>query len=118
MKKSKTPPDIKKFLIPILRKASLRWPARTECLRLARKDRNQYECAICKNQFPRTLIHIDHINPVVAITGFTSWDDYVARLFVKIEELQAVCTTCHTAKSMLENNLRAVKKKRLAKEDK
>jgi len=109
--KSKKPIDLKRFLIPILRKSSLRWPARSEALKQARKDRGLYECATCKEQFGKKEVHVDHIDPVIAISGFTTWDSYITKLFGMPDQYQILCVSCHRGISLSENNLRAIKKK-------
>lgn len=108
---------IKKFLIPILRKAWLRWPARQNVIKTARVERGSYQCNICKQVgFKRTDLQIDHINPVVNIEeGFTTLDEFVSRLYVEEEFLQAACRPCHEQKSLIENKMRKFYKTRKKK---
>ena len=104
--------SLKTFLTGILRRASLKWPARTEALRFARVDRGLYKCAMCTNIFKKQDISVDHKEPVVPMQGVVaedwSWDDFIHRLFVDTEGLQVLCTTCHNAKSAVEDSMRAV----------
>lgn len=55
-------------------------------------------------------MQVDHIKPVVdPNTGFTSWDDFIERLYCEKENLQVLCTTCHDRKTLKEKKLRAKK---------
>lgn len=100
---------LKKFLIPILRKMWLRWPARTNVIKQSRVERGSYKCNICKQVgFSRTDLHVDHISPVInPEEGFSTWDEYIARLYVTEEELQVCCKTCHEHKTLLETKMRS-----------
>lgn len=101
-------PPITKYVINLLRRfAWTRWPAKQETLVAARVSRNQYQCAKCGLLFPRKLVQIDHVRPVVdPATGFVSLDEYVKRLLVPANKLQVLCKPCHYAKSASENRLR------------
>jgi len=99
--------NLKKFLIPILRRATYRWSARSEALKESRKDRNAYECAMCKDIYKNNQIVLDHIIPVVdPKLGFTNWDDYVDRMFPEKEGFQVLCSSCHDIKTELEDEMR------------
>lgn len=102
------------FIVSALRRASSRWAPKYACKKAARIARNSYRCASCSKAFGNSDIHIDHIIPVVdPATGFTTWDQFIARLFVEIDGFRAVCTTCHaeiTAKQ------REIRTQRLANE--
>ena len=109
--------DIKKlrhkFVIPILRKKSLSWPARNEAFKRARRDRGFYECASCKNLFGRKEVHADHIKPVVNVkTGFTTYDNYIESLLCDVSNYAIICHNCHSSKTTVENNLRRLNKKK------
>lgn len=59
-----------------------------------------YKCNECKDNYPAAEVVIDHIDPVVdTMKGFTTWDDYVERMFVEAEGLQALCKECHKTKT-------------------
>lgn len=115
----KKPPDtssnIKKFLIPKLRRYSLYWPGRSEAIKLARLERGEYKCATCEKTFGRTEIHVDHIKPVINVKDKTidfSWDKYINSLFCDVSNLQVLCVSCHQAKTDIENNIRKINKKK------
>ena len=103
------------FITSVLRAGSRKWPPKYECLEEAftGKKTNKasgrmakhYKCAACKKQFPSSKVQVDHIDPVVSPTdGFTSWDDYIERLYCEKENLQVLCTTCHDKKTLKERN--------------
>ncbi len=65
-----------------------------------------YECSHCKKLFPQKEIEINHIVPVVPITGFDDWGSVIERMFCEIEGLEALCKTCHSDCTAQENVLR------------
>lgn len=100
----------KAFIIAALRSATRRYPPKFQTLKDAATEKKinvktgriaqHYECNICKGEFPAKEMNIDHIVPAVdPKTGFTTWDDFVERLFCPKENLQAVCVPCHTTKT-------------------
>lgn len=95
-----------------LRKASRFWAPARECLTKARISRGIYKCAQCSAQVGPKDIKIDHINPVIPIEGFKSWDEVVDRLFCELEGYQAICKNCHDAKTSSENDQRRICKKK------
>lgn len=101
------------FLFAGLRRLSRFYPVKNEALRLARKSPGNYECAACKKLFKIAEVVVDHINPVVdPMTGFTTWDNYINRLFCPLENLQVLDKECHRLKSSAE-----VKQRRIFREE-
>lgn len=48
----------------------------------------------------RDKIQLDHKEPVVDImSGMTTWDEYIKRLFCAPEDMQGLCPECHSEKS-------------------
>ncbi len=91
-----------------LRFASLKWPARNECLKLARTERGRYQCADCKMEFKKEQLHVDHIEPVIALDNDElDWNSFIRKLFAEVDELQALCTNCHNVKTALEDSMRS-----------
>ena len=81
--------NLKSFIINSLRRATYRWPPRGEALKWSRKEKGLYECAYCKEFFKNKEICLDHIIPVVdPKTGFTTWDDYIEKMFPEKEGFQ------------------------------
>lgn len=96
----------KNFVIATLRRGTYRWYARTQALVNARISRGVYKCNMCEDQFGRKEIQIDHINPVIPLEGWDSWDGYIARMYCGPEGLSILCKPCHKTKTFLENELR------------
>lgn len=70
------------------------------------KFRTKFECAICKGLFEKEETAMDHINPVIETTGFTTWDAYLSSLFCGEEGYQCLCKECHQKKTQEENKQR------------
>jgi 5-methylcytosine-specific restriction endonuclease McrA len=95
------------FVKGLLRRGSFHWKARNNALKLARVDRGKYQCAMCKELFGPKEVQLDHIHPVIdPQKGFTTWDDYIERLYPYEEGWQCVCTTCHDYKTFTEDQMR------------
>jgi 5-methylcytosine-specific restriction endonuclease McrA len=92
-----------------LRKASRWWKPISNTLKKARVSRGHYLCNGCKQIVPNSFVHdgkrkkgifVDHVNPVInPLTGFTTWDDFINRLFCEEDNLQLLCYTCHNTKT-------------------
>lgn len=108
--------QLKKFLIPLLRRKSLYWPGRNEAFQNARKERGFYECANCKKLYGRKELHADHIDSVISTKdAWQGWDVYIKRLLVPASHYQILCVACHSSKTLLETNLRKINKKKSKK---
>lgn len=111
------------FIISLLRQGSRRWAPIQQVKKEANVSRGIYLCAGCQQEVPLTVkegrkrkqnIFVDHIDPIVdPEVGFTSWDDYVERMFCEKEKLQLLCKDCHDVKSTEE---RAIATERRRKE--
>ena len=102
--------ELKRFVIASLRRSSLYWKPRNDAVKAARIDRGLYQCNICKKAFGRKEIRVDHIEPVVMLSGFTTWDSYLTRMFPKTEGFQILCLSCNSFKTQEENILRKIKR--------
>ena len=109
-KKKKKILNRKAFVIATLRRASYRWPARNEALARARVSRGLYKCEMCGEIFKKKEIQLDHIEPVVPVTGFTTFDDYVERLLCDASGYQVICEREHAVKTLHENLARKILK--------
>ncbi len=106
----------KAFVIAVLRSGTRRYPPKYETLKDAyvgqrlnektNREGKHYLCALCEGEFPAKEVEVDHIEPVISSKGFTSWDDYIARLFCDKSNLQVVCKSCHKIKSYNEGQER------------
>lgn len=101
------------FIISLLRKGFSRFPAKYEALKKAFVGRKpnkatgrlaaHYKCAKCKKEFVKVDVEVDHIVTVVDIEkGFTSFEEYVDRLFCSPDNLQILCKPCHRKKTLAE----------------
>jgi hypothetical protein len=111
---------LKKFKLPNrnnwvkqkLRFSSMRWPGRSEAEKRARRARGFYECAMCHGLFKRKQYQMDHTNPVVPLNndwpwGYIDWNVYIPNLLADPEDWQCLCLTCHEAKTIMEDEMRA-----------
>ena len=113
-------PKVKQFTINALRKSIFRWLPRSIALNSAlvhkgeytikkEKDRSRkkYKCAGCEGIFRQKEINVDHINPVVdPKEGFVGFDQYITRMFCKVEGFQVLCKECHDIKTAKERTIR------------
>ncbi len=89
-----------------LRDVWRRSPAPQALLKEKRVAPNTWLCSACGGRFNRKEIRIDHIEPVVAVTGFVDWNTYVERMFCGTGGLQLMCLRCHDVKCVDERRAR------------
>ncbi len=99
-----------------LRSISQRWPPKYKCLSNAftgtkvnpRTGRlaKHYLCRACQNEYVGSLVEVNHIDPVIPVTGFDSWDKVIERLFCEEDRLEVLCKPCHKALTKQENEER------------
>ncbi len=102
------------FIKSALRTASMKWPPRNQVTKAAWVSRAVYRCVgyFCDpHEVDRTLdgannIYLDHIEPVIPPTGFTTWDDAIRRMFPEAEGFQLLCRECHGRKTKDERDER------------
>jgi 5-methylcytosine-specific restriction endonuclease McrA len=114
---------LKNKIIQVLRKASYSHPARSLAKKKARVAPSTYLCNICKTwiydgkkDFSKLKfeyknvktgkIHIDHIDPVIPLTGWMNFDNFITRLFCSEDNLQILCSECHKEKTFQEKEQR------------
>ncbi len=84
---------MKKYLIiSVLRNLWLKSPNRAEAKKSCRVSRGNYQCSKCSMLFKDKEIQIHHIHPMGT---FTTWDDYIEKLFCPYNELMPLCKACH-----------------------
>jgi len=107
----------KSFIKNQLRGATRKWAPIGDCLRNARVERGLYMCEGCKKHVPTTVkngarrtknVLVDHIEPIVPVTGWVSWDSCIERMFCEEDNLQLLCKACHDSKSKEETGERAM----------
>jgi 5-methylcytosine-specific restriction endonuclease McrA len=108
---------LKSFITSTLRGGFRRYPPKYEVLKEAFVDKRinlksgrlsaHYICNYCSGVFPTKEVNVDHVIPIVSTSkGFTTWDDFISNLFCPKENLQVLCTECHTSKTKTENTKR------------
>lgn len=103
--------NLKGYIFGALRKIWRWYPERKKVLDEAEiwdsEGEPWYTCSKCTTVWPRKQVHVDHIKPVIdPKKGFVDWNTYIDRLFVKMVDLQVLCTNCHHEKSLKENKKR------------
>lgn len=72
-----------------------------------KRQKFEYQCNKCKNWFKDKEVQVDHIVPAGRLTCAADLPEFVSKLFCEIDNLQVLCTTCHTVKT---NSERKTKK--------
>jgi 5-methylcytosine-specific restriction endonuclease McrA len=67
-----------------------------------KKQKYEYLCNSCKGWFPAKNINVDHIIPAGELRNASDLPGFVERLFVEVEGLQCLCSTCHDKKTAKE----------------
>lgn len=111
------------FVKSALRQAWMRWGPNNKAKGAARMSRGVYLCNGCKQHVPASIkvdgkrknnVFTDHINPVIdPSVGFVGWDSVVERMYVEVDELQVLCTSCHKT---VTDEERSIAKERKAQE--
>lgn len=104
--KKKPPYNLTTRLKSALRDVWRRHPTPNALLREMRVAPNTWLCSVCGARFGRKEIRIDHLDPVVAVTGFVDWNTYIERLFCGASGLALVCIACHAKKTESERHAR------------
>lgn len=86
---------------------------------LAKKPSVQRQCEVCLNWVGSTKIAIDHIDPVIPVTGHATvengrqdWNEFIDRLWCNDggkANLQRICDSCHDSKTASERIERLTK---------
>ena len=103
------------YILNILRKGTIAWHGRTDCLNKSRKRflvgefKNgnpkylfKYPCAKCEKWFVRQEVDVDHIDEVGPYQG--DLHAYSKRLYCDQENLQILCKSCHKRKTSMYNS--------------
>lgn len=118
-KKMMTPMK-KSFIINSMRRASYRWYGRWQAEKRSNLGRNQYYCENpdCGVILSKKETQMDHIKPVVAVTGYDGLEAVLDRLLCEPEDFQRLCKPCHAEKTLIENQQRPKPAKKLKKKGK
>lgn len=108
------------FVKSALRSASQRWPPKYETLNSAcvgtkinhktGRMAKHYKCNACKDDFPAKDVEVNHILPIVPVSGFDSWDGVISRMFCEKDGLEVLCKPCHKEVTQSENKERKTNK--------
>lgn len=119
-----TDAGLKGRIISFLRKASMYWKPKNECIKNAQKgyiinpktgrQNIAVECAECGESFPKGDIRVDHVDPVVPLGGWgdkteflgVNWNELIERMFVELEGYQCLCEEDHKKLTDAENKAR------------
>jgi hypothetical protein len=111
-----------KHILNVLRRGTISWRGRRECLVEGRvreiightiKNRRpiynyKYQCNKCEQWFREEDIEIDHIEEVGSFSG--DFNDYIAKLYCAQDNLQKLCISCHSIKTIGNARLRYSRK--------
>lgn len=98
---------LKNFVMQTLRRGTYRWPFGHMAGKRAESGERGFKiCESCKGTFRSKDVEKDHVEPVIPVTGFKSWDETIARMFVKSTGYQILCIQCHDNKTKIENQMR------------
>ena len=78
-----------------------------------KRQKFEYQCAVCKNYFPEKRINVDHIDPVGSLMCSDDLKGFVERLFCEAQGLQVMCDTCHDKKTKQEKEDRLNKNNKI-----
>ena len=115
-----TDAKFKGWIVSLLRRGTMKYPPRNDALRAAKTDKKinvktgrmaqHYKCVGCNEEFTAKGVVVDHIEPVIPVgIGFTTWDEYIERMFCPVENLQVLCGDCHDVKSKEERKQRKIR---------
>lgn len=106
--------ELKRFLIPKLRSASYRWAERSKAIKNARVSRGLYRCAACGCDMKNGEFIVDHLEPVVPLSGWDGkdWTTYITRMFCAAENFQIICKVCSTIKTDFEVQMRKLNRQK------
>lgn len=109
-------------ILNVLRRGTVKWSGRSECLKLVRrrfvvgefkngkpKSIWKYRCKKCEEWFRYKEMEVDHIVEVGPFKG--DFDDYARRMYCDQSNLQALCKWCHQKKTAAFNASTRYKRK-------
>lgn len=117
------------FIKNLLRSGTRKWAPVHTTMKKANVARGLYLCAGCEEEVPVTVVDpvkrkrvknvfVDHIEPIVdPAIGFTTWDDFIERMFSEEDNLQVLCKSCHDYKTSEERTVATERRREERKND-
>lgn len=98
------------FIRSALRQKSRWWKPILQCKLAARRaykgpnkrQKFEYQCAMCEKWFQEKKINVDHIVPAGSLNCAADLPGFVERLFCEKDNLQVLCESCHDEKTKIE----------------
>jgi 5-methylcytosine-specific restriction endonuclease McrA len=116
MKKPRKPTPVSTQIRSALRRIWMYSSLRRQVLARARKARGIYQCEQCLKFVTNKEIEVDHIVSATPPEGIidNDWGPFIKRLlYVPLDGLIALCTTCHEAKTAIDREASKKAKKAL-----
>jgi 5-methylcytosine-specific restriction endonuclease McrA len=90
-----------------LRQKSRWWKPILQCKMASRRaykgpnkrQKFEYQCAVCEKWFQEKKINVDHIIPAGSLNCAADLPGFVERLFCEMDNLQVLCESCHNKKT-------------------
>jgi hypothetical protein len=116
--------DTTDHILNLLRRGTVTWPGRAECLNRGRRKRIigkkkdgedktlwERQCDECKewHLLKDNDLEVDHIVEVGPFSG--DFNDHIRRLYCHVNNLQALCFSCHSRKTSRYNSSLRFKRK-------
>lgn len=98
-------PNIFTFLRSGLRRLWMRWPARSEAIKMARiavegkRHRFEVPCAKCGKLHKIKDVQVDHKIQCGSLKDWEDIEPFTRNLFCAVEGLQCLCKECHKVKT-------------------
>lgn len=98
------------FLRSALRSAWSKYPPKYTVLAKAKRKSQsenkrlkwEFQCNKCKHWYPQKEVSVDHEVPAGTLRTFEDLPEFCRKLFCSEEELQVLCSTCHSEKTRQE----------------
>lgn len=94
------------FIRSGLRQLSQRWPPLSDVMKQSRRQYHgenkrqkwEYQCALCGNWFAAKAIEVDHVLPCGSLKSLDDLPQFVGRLFCETDNLRVTCVECNQAR--------------------
>ena len=98
------------FIRSALRKAWNKYPVKYHVKAKAsrpyrgpdKRRKKEFQCNVCKGWFADKEVAVDHIQPCGSLKAYEDLPQFVATLFCEEDNLQVICTACHSIKTQEE----------------